>query len=85
MRISRRITEEEKVANKLGNMVSDLRVDLELVGEYLAKSQPYVVYNRLQVIAESAKETKEGTNYAYNNIWEQGIDTRTGMDATQER
>lgn len=68
MRLTRRITEEEKVANKIGNMVSDLRVDLELVGEYLAKSQPYVVYNRLQVIAESAKETKEGTNYANNNI-----------------
>ena len=69
MRISRRVTDEEKVAMRLGNMVSDLRVDLELVGEYLAKSQPYVVYNRLQVIAESAKETKEGTNYAYNNLW----------------
>jgi molybdopterin converting factor small subunit len=68
MRISRRITDEEKVANKLGNTISDLRVDLELVGEYLAKSQPNVVYNRLQVIAESAKETKEGTNYAHNNI-----------------
>ncbi len=53
---------------KLGNTISDLRVDLELVGEYLAKSQPYVVYNRLQVIAESAKETKEGTNYASNNF-----------------
>ena len=68
MRISRRITNEEKVAMKLGNAISDLRVDLELVGEYLAKSQPYVVYNRLQVIAESAKETKEGTNYAHNNF-----------------
>jgi hypothetical protein len=64
MRISKRKTEEERVADKLGNMVSDLRVDLELVGEYLANSQPFVVYNRLQVIAESAKETKEGTNYA---------------------
>jgi len=68
MRISRRITDEEKVAMKLGNTISDLRVDLELVGEYLAKSQPNVVYNRLQVIAESAKETKEGTNYAINNF-----------------
>ena len=68
MRIRRMITAEEKVANKLGNEISDLRVDLELVGEYLAKSQPYVVYNRLQVIAESAKETKEGTNYASNNF-----------------
>ena len=66
----------------MGNMVSDLRVDLELVGEYLAKSQPYVVYNRLQVIAESAKETKEGTNYANNNIWEQGFNSGSGMDGT---
>jgi hypothetical protein len=68
MRIRRILTAEEKVANKLGNEISDLRVDLELVGEYLAKSQPNVVYNRLQVIAESAKETKEGTNYAKNNF-----------------
>ena len=68
MRIRRMMTAEEKVANKLGNEISDLRVDLELVGEYLAKSQPNVVYNRLQVIAESAKETKEGTNYANNNF-----------------
>jgi hypothetical protein len=68
MRISRRITDEEKIANKMGNIIADLRVDLELVGEYLAKSQPYVVYNRLQVIAESAKETKEGTNYANNGF-----------------
>lgn len=68
MRISRMLTDEEKVANKLGNIVADLRVDLELVGEYLAQSQPNVVYNRLQVIAESARETKEGTNYARNNF-----------------
>ncbi len=68
MRIRRILTEEEKVANKIGNVVSDLRVDLELVGEYIAKSQPNVVYNRIQVIAEAAKETKEGTNYAINNF-----------------
>lgn len=68
MRINKGLTDEEKVANKLGNMVSDLRVDLEMVGEYIAHSQPYVVYNRLQVIAEAAKETKENTNYAKNNI-----------------
>jgi hypothetical protein len=38
------------------------------------------VYNRLQVIAESAKETKEGTNYASNNIWEQGTNPWATMD-----
>jgi molybdopterin converting factor small subunit len=62
------MTEEEKVAKNIGDVVSDLRVDLERVGEYIANSQPYVVYNRIQVIAEAAKETKEGTNYARNNF-----------------
>jgi molybdopterin converting factor small subunit len=62
------MTEEEKVAKNIGDVVSDLRVDLERVGEYIAISQPNVVYNRIQVIAESAKETKEGTNYARNNF-----------------
>lgn len=68
MRIRRIMTEEEKVAKNIGDVVSDLRVDLERVGEYIATSQPYVVYNRIQVIAEAAKETKEGTNYAVNNF-----------------
>jgi molybdopterin converting factor small subunit len=68
MRIRRIMTEEEKVAKNIGDVVSDLRVDLERVGEYIANSQPYVVYNRIQVIAEAAKETKEGTNYARNNF-----------------
>lgn len=68
MRIRRIMTEEEKVAKNIGDVVSDLRVDLERVGEYIAISQPNVVYNRIQVIAESAKETKEGTNYAHNNF-----------------
>lgn len=62
--LRKKMTDEEKVANKIGNIVSDLRVDLELVGEYIARTQPYIVYNRIQLIAESAKENKEGTNYA---------------------
>lgn len=68
MRIRRMMTEEEKAAKNIGDVVSDLRVDLERVGEYIATSQPYVVYNRIQVIAEAAKETKEGTNHAINNF-----------------
>jgi hypothetical protein len=53
------LTEEEKVAQKLATVVSDLRLDIELIGQYLAEISPYVSYNRLQVIAESAKHHKE--------------------------
>jgi hypothetical protein len=61
-----RLTEEEKVAMKIANLVCDLRTDLEQVGVYYAQLAPLVAYNRLQVIAESAKAQKEniydGTN-----------------------
>lgn len=60
MRLSKKVTEEEKVAQKISAIVSDLRVDLEMVGMYLAQIQPSVGYNRLQVVAESAKYHKEG-------------------------
>ena len=60
MRISHRTTNEEKTAIKIGNILSDLRIDLELVGQYLARSSPTVVYNRLITIADSAQYEKEG-------------------------
>ena len=57
---SKRMTQEEKVAKQLGDIVSDLRIDLDLVGEYVARSQPNVVYNRLIEVAEATKFEKEG-------------------------
>lgn len=65
MRISKRVTEEEKVAIKLANILSDLRVDIELVGRYLARSTPTVVYNRLVTITESATYEKEDKHNEY--------------------
>jgi len=46
-----RITEEEKAVIKLNNILSDLRLDVEMVGRYLAKISPTVVYNRLITVA----------------------------------
>jgi hypothetical protein len=60
-----RITEEEKAVIKLNNILSDLRLDLELVGRYLAKISPTVVYNRLITIAESAHYEKEESHNEY--------------------
>ena len=61
-----KITEEEKVATKLANIVNDLRIDLELVGVYFARSSQRVSQNRLQIVAEAAKAEREyldnGTN-----------------------
>lgn len=54
-----RLTDEERVAMKLSAIVSDLRLDLDRVGAYLAQIAPTVSYNRLIVIAEAAEHEKE--------------------------
>jgi homoserine acetyltransferase len=61
----RRMTDEERVAIKLGNILSDLRVDLDLVGQYLARISPTVVYNRLLAVTESATYEKEDKHNGY--------------------
>ena len=66
MRISHKITTEEKVAKSIGDILADLRLDLEMVGKYLARQQPNVVYNRLQVISESAEFEKGIQNGQHN-------------------
>jgi hypothetical protein len=60
-----RITDEEKVVIKLNSLLSDLRVDLEMVGRYLARQSPTVVYNRLMTVAESAQYEKEENHNEY--------------------
>jgi uncharacterized membrane protein len=52
-------TKEEKQVKKLTDILADLRLDLEMMGYYLAMNVSSVVYNRLQIISEKAKEVKE--------------------------
>ena len=53
------ITDEEKVAKQLTTILSDVRIDLDMVGYYLVQISPNVIYNRLITIADSAEEAKE--------------------------
>lgn len=54
-----KLTEEEKIAITISKIVSDLRLDLEMIGTYLAWYLPNVSYRRFQIIAEASKEAKE--------------------------
>jgi hypothetical protein len=55
-------TEAEKIADKLSQIVSDVRLDLDKVGIYLARNHPNLTYRRLSIIIESAEQEKE-SNY----------------------
>jgi hypothetical protein len=58
-------TKEEKAVIKLTNILADLRLNLEDVGYHLAFTSD-LMYNRLQVIYETATAEKENRND--NNI-----------------
>lgn len=61
----KKLTEEEKAAKKLADLLSDLRLDLDLIGYYFANNFGSVLYNRLLHLFESAEQEKEDTNGNY--------------------
>jgi hypothetical protein len=52
-----RMTREEKVAIKLTDLLSDLRLDLDLLGMYLAKIANATFFLRSERVYQSAEET----------------------------
>ena len=50
---------EEKVAEKIAQLLDSLTLDLDQVGKYIARFLPTTIYNRLMIIAESAEWEKE--------------------------
>lgn len=71
-KISRTITKsnEEKVAEKIGVLLSDFHLDLEKVGVYLSRNLPYLVYRRALEVLESAEfqlDVVEQNRIGYNH------------------
>lgn len=52
-------TQEDKTAQMLVGSVDNLSLDLDQVGVKIARIAPNVLFNRLEVIVESAREEKE--------------------------
>ena len=62
------ISDEEKVAKRLGDMISDLRLDLDYVAFYIKQISPNVTINRILLMADLLKEynNEEKPNYDYD-------------------
>jgi hypothetical protein len=54
----RKISVEEKIAERIENLINNLTVDIEQLGIYLARTNN-ITYRRLQEISESARHEKE--------------------------
>ena len=60
-----KLTDEERVAKKFSDLISHLSLDIEMVGVYLAELAPRVAINRILLMAEIAKQEKDGVNDEY--------------------
>ena len=56
-------SKEERVANRIGDELSDYSLDLEAVGYYLATALPFVVYRRALEVLEATEYNKEVAEY----------------------
>jgi hypothetical protein len=48
-------TNEEKVAKKIANLLTDFTLDLEQVGYHLARSTPHLLFSRSREVLEAAE------------------------------
>lgn len=60
LRHSVRETDEEKAANKIGQIFSDFRLDLESVGYYLSRVLPQIIFTRTMITFDAADFYKDG-------------------------
>lgn len=65
--MSRRMSNEEKVALAIAKLLDSLTLNLDDVGKYLARLLPTTIYNRLMIIAESAEWEKENSYERYQD------------------
>lgn len=52
-------TQEERVGQRITQHLSDLTLDLDSVGHYIARTSPTVIYKRFITVAEAALYEKE--------------------------
>jgi hypothetical protein len=62
-----RITDEERVAVKISALISDLRLDIEKVGVYMARVGGNVVNNRLDLLTEVAQQERSNHDIRANH------------------
>jgi hypothetical protein len=56
------MSDEEKTAVKISDLLSDHRMNLDRVGVYVARLEPSSSYRRLMIVAEAADEEWESRN-----------------------
>jgi hypothetical protein len=72
----KKLTIEEKVATKMSSLLSDMRLNLKMIGSYIALQQPMQIQERMTEITEYMEQQLEHLDQHYahgvdsDNDWE---------------
>ena len=72
----KKLTIEEKVATKISSLLSDMRLNLKMIGSYIALQQPIQIQERMTEITEYMEQQLDHLDQHYahgvdsDNDWE---------------
>lgn len=66
--MTRGMTDEERTAVRIAQLLSDHRLNLDRVGLYVARLEPSSSYRRVMIVAEAADQEWEERNGRHNGL-----------------
>ena len=72
----KKLTLEEKVATKISSLLSDMRLNLKMIGSYIALQQPMQIQERMTEVTEYMEQQLDHLDQHYahgvqsDNDWE---------------
>lgn len=76
----KKLTIEEKAVNKLGNILSDFRLNLKMIGSYIALTQPMEMHQRMREMTEYMEQHLDHIDQHYAHGVESDKDWETEFD-----
>ena len=76
----KKLTLEEKVATKMSTLLSDMRLNLKMIGSYIALQQPMQIQERMTEITEYMEQQLDHLDQHYAHGVESDNDWETEQD-----
>jgi hypothetical protein len=76
----KKLTIEEKVATKMSSLLSDMRLNLKMIGSYIALQQPMEIQERMTEVTEYMEQQLDHLDQHYAHGVESDNDWETEQD-----
>jgi hypothetical protein len=76
----KKLTIEEKVATKISSLLSDMRLNLKMIGSYIALQQPMQIQERMTEVTEYMEQQLDHLDQHYAHGVESDNDWETEQD-----